>query len=262
MEHISSASTISTDLAACLCTLGIPRHPERPLEVLVGDAQQVAFYFVGNSPCGDYSAAECIQAWSDRDWQNLRPQHPLTYIRCALRNRQVLIEYAHEQCQCGIVSRGNGSRLHIVKIRPEHRFTPAKLDWQTSRDGPANDSLRTESIELAACLLACGVPLLKCLPVTRQAGRLTFFFAPSDLSGLFQTAPLMLAWQDKDWHLSHPEHPFAYLACAIRNRHHLLGEIRNHPTTVCILQRNGLPAFLSLNAPPALEKTFLAELNA
>ena len=262
MDHISSsAATTCTDLAAALCTLGIPRHPERPLEVLVGDADRVAFYFVGDSPCGIYHADSMIRAWEDRIWQNARPRHPLTYMRCALRNRSVLLDYAKSSTPCGIVSRNAGEHLQVVRIEAGHTAPPPPL--ATGRaDAPANDSLRTDNLELASALLACGIPLWRPLPILRQAGRLIFFFAAASPDGKFQAAPLMLAWQQADWYLLHPEHPVAYIHCAMLNRRALLDEISGHPTTVCIMQASGMPAFLSLNAPPALEKSFLAELNA
>ena len=262
MEHLRSSSTVCTDLAAALCTLAIPRHPERPLEVLVGDAEQTAFYFVGDSPCGDYSASTMIKAWSDRAFHAAHPRHPLSYIKSGLINRDVLLDYAKGGTPCGIVSRGDGARLQVVRILPDHRCPPVPLRATTPHDAAANDSLRTESLELAAALLACGIPLWAPLSIARAAGRLTFFFAPSDPTGAFPTAALMLAWQNPEWYLAHPEHPLAYLYCAFENRRRLLAEVRSHTPTACMLQRNDLPAFLSLNAPPELEAIFYREFEA
>jgi hypothetical protein len=261
MEHIRSASTICTELAACLCTLGIPLHPERPLEVLVGDAEQVAFYFVGSSPCGNFEAEETIKAWSDRAFLTNEPRHPIARMKTGFQNRRCLLDYSKNAVPCGIVSRGSGARLQVVHITPEHRYPPPQL-----RSGPAPDpatcaALRTEDIDLASALLACGIPLWTPLPITRAAGKLIFFFAPTDLTGTYQTRELMLAWQQPEWYLAHQEHSLAYLFCAFANRRQLLAEVKARVPTVCIMQRSGLPAFLSLNAPPALEKIFLAEVD-
>ena len=261
MEHIRSASTICTELAACLCTLGVPLHPERPFEVLVGDAEQVAFYFVGASPCGLYLAEDTIRAWSDIHFLRENPRHPIAYMKTGMQNRRCLLDYSKGEQPCGIVSREYGARLQVVSIQPYHRCQPPLLRSGPAPDPATCDALRTEDLDLASALLACGIPLWTPLPLSRAAGRLVFFFAPCDPGGLYHTRELMLGWQTQDWHLAHPEHPLAYLFCAFANRKALLAEVKARVPMVCILQRSGLPAFLSLNAKPELEKKFFEEAD-
>jgi hypothetical protein len=259
IQGTSAASTTCTELAALLGTLGIPRHAEKPLEVLVGDVEQVCFIFEAASTDGEYQTANMIRAWTDPHFPCGHPRHPLTYVRAAFHSRRALLGYAKERMPCGIVARG--PRLEAIRIRPEHAVPPPPLRCGAIPDAATTPALHTECVELACALLACGIPLWSPLPVTREDKRLVFFFHPSDPTGDYNTRQLMLAWEDATWHLQHPEHPFSYLWCAFENRRRLMTEVRSHSPTVCLIQANGLPAFIPLHASAELETKFTRALK-
>lgn len=257
--HGQATNTTNTDLAAALGTLGIPRDPEQPLQVLIGEVEQVAFFFGIASPCGNYHTGRMIAAWDDPEWPRSHPHHALAYMISGMRNRRHMIRYAKGDGRIGIANRPGG-RLEAVNLpagtpqRPPRTRIPVPEAATTPR-------LQTDDIELAASLLACGIPLWADFPIERQSPeRMSFFFQPGSPCGQFNTRALMLAWQDPHWHVANPEHPFAYLSCCFENRRRLLREVRNHRPMVVFL-RAGYPQFLSLNADSKTESVFMAELK-
>src|SRR5690606_8695179 len=110
-----------------------------------------------------------------------------------------------------------GGKLAVIRLAKDYDGAAPVIPAAPLPDALTNPRLNTTDIELAAALLACGIPLWRDLPLRRSAGEIIFYFQPMSPCGQFQTAPLMLAWQDKEWHREHPEHPFAYVSCAIEN---------------------------------------------
>lgn len=256
--HGTASQVTNTDLAAALGTLGIPRDLEQPLQVLTGEVERVAFFFGMTSPCGTYQTGAMIKAWDAPDLPRTHPRHALTYIRCALRNRQRLLEYAHGTARVGLAQRPGG-QLEAITLQAGGLDRPAPAAAYQP-DASTTPRLQTDDLELAAALLACGVPLWRDLPIERNAGRIIFFFMPASPCGAFQTRPLMLAWENRRWHESNPEHPFAYVSCAIENRRRLMREIKQKSPLVVFL-RAGHPQFLSLNADAKTESLFMRELS-
>jgi hypothetical protein len=254
--HGTTSQTSNTDLAATLGTLGIPRHGDQSVRVFQGEKEVVAFYFGENSPCGSYPTSTMIRAWDDTDFSRTHPRHALTYIKCALRSRHRLLEYANGAGRIALKKR-EGGQFEVIRwvsqVRPESPARPAP-------DLATTPNLHTEDLELACCLLACGIPFWSGKPYQRDGKRITFFFMPSSECGTFHTPALMLAWQDRQWHERNPEHPFAYLSCAMENRRRLIREIKGTVPMV-VFQQAGLPHFLSLNADQKTETLFLKELK-
>ena len=254
--HGPSAQITNTDLAAALGTLGIPRNAEHPLQILAGEMEQVGFFFEEKSDCGTYTTHEIIPLWDDAALVRSHPKHALTYMRTGLRNRSRLIAYAHGTERVGMVARPGGQ----IEVITHHGPRPAPAARVPAPDSATTPRLHVEDLELAAALLACGVPLWKDMPIQRSAERLAFFFMPASPCGLFNARQLMLAWQDRSWHEAHPEHPFAYLSCVFENRRRLLREIRQKQP-LAVFVRAGLPHFLSLNADAKTESLFMKELK-
>ena len=81
-------------------------------------------------------------------------------------------------------------------------------------------STSTSNTCLAAALSAVGIPLAP-KPFVRVVGdgirgeRVVWFFEPQSEDGKFQTKELIQAWHDDAWHHCNPEHPFAYIKCAM-----------------------------------------------
>lgn len=122
----------------------------------------------------------------------------------------------------------------------------------------------TSNTCLAAALTAVGI-LLAEKPFVRVVGdgirdeRFVWFFEPQSPCGKFQTKQLIAAWNDESWHLANPEHPFAYIKCALLNRERLVDKVKQDVPLACI-KRRGKIALLPLNASTRTEDLFLRHL--
>ena len=125
-------------------------------------------------------------------------------------------------------------------------------------------SAATSNTSLAAALTAVGIHLSE-KPFVRVVGdgirgeRTVWFFDPQSPCGKFQTKELIAAWHDDAWHLSHSEHPFAYIKCALLNRERLVDKVKRDVPLACVIRR-GKIAFIPLDASPATEDMFLRHL--
>jgi hypothetical protein len=126
-------------------------------------------------------------------------------------------------------------------------------------------SLETTNTKLAAALTAVGIPLNKDCPVRLLAGgngrNHCFFFQEKSPCGDFITVELIKAWDDREWHLTHPEHPFAYLKVAFENAERLTDYVKKG-TPIGTVTRGHKIGFLSLGASDAAQKIFFKELNS
>lgn len=118
---------------------------------------------------------------------------------------------------------------------------------------------------LAAALSAVGVPLRAghhaIRMVTGDTGdRHCYFFQEQSPCGLYKTMELIRAWDDPDWHERNPEHPFAYILVAFRNRERLTDYIRKGVPTAAVKKGTKI-AFLPLNASDQLQRKVFTELN-
>lgn len=125
-------------------------------------------------------------------------------------------------------------------------------------------STATSNTCLAAALTAVGIPLAA-RPFVRVVGdgvngeRVVWFFEPQSPDGTYQTKELIEAWNNDAWHLANPEHPFAYIKCALLNRERLVDKVKRDVPLACI-QRRGKVALLSLDASPRTEEMILRHL--
>ena len=125
-------------------------------------------------------------------------------------------------------------------------------------------STATSNTCLAAALTAVGIPLAE-KPFVRVVGdgihgeRTVWFFEPQSSCGKFQTKQLIEAWNDDAWHHANPEHQFAYIKCALLNRHRLVDKVKQDVPLACV-KRRGKIAFIPLDASPATEDLFLRYL--
>ena len=122
----------------------------------------------------------------------------------------------------------------------------------------------TSNTCLAAALTAVGIPLAE-KPFVRVVGdgirneRFVWFFEPQSPCGKFQSKQLIAAWNDDAWHLANPEHPFAYIKCALKNREHLVDKVKQDVPLACV-KRRGKIALLPLDATPRTEDMILCHL--
>ena len=124
-------------------------------------------------------------------------------------------------------------------------------------------STATSNTCLAAALTALGIPLAERpfmkVVEDRRGERTIWFFEPQSHDGTHKTREMIEAWNDEAWHLRHPEHPFAYIKCAMKNREHLVDKVKQDVPLACI-KRRGKIAFIPLNASPRTEDLFLRHL--
>ncbi len=125
-------------------------------------------------------------------------------------------------------------------------------------------STSTGNTMLAAALCAVGIPLaekpfVRVVDNTAGPERMIWFFEPRSHDGRLLTKDLIAAWHDDAWHLANPEHPFAYIKCALLNRESLEEKLRTDVPLACI-RRRGRIAFLPLDATPQAEDFILRRL--
>ena len=117
----------------------------------------------------------------------------------------------------------------------------------------SDDAGGTTNTLLAAALAAMGIPFdTKPSTVVRGdgiagSGRITWYFEPRSQDGKYSTAQLIAARDDKAWHLKNPEHPFAYIKCAMQNFQRLMDKIHRDVPLGLVRKRNKI-ALISLNA--------------
>jgi hypothetical protein len=96
-EFIPQVSTTNTCLAAALAAVGIPMSDSSLVAVLSNRGERKVWMFEGRSPCGKYNTRKLIEAWDDPEWHDKNPEHPFAYIKCALRNREKLVDLVKKQ---------------------------------------------------------------------------------------------------------------------------------------------------------------------
>lgn len=126
------------------------------------------------------------------------------------------------------------------------------------------NALETTNTKLAAALCAVGIPLRKDTPVRLMTGLRgdshCFFFEAQSACGDYKTDELIKAWDNKEWHLRNPEHPFAYLKVAFDNAERLTDYIKKG-TRIATVTRGSKFGFLSLAASDTAQKRFFDELK-
>lgn len=124
-------------------------------------------------------------------------------------------------------------------------------------------TLETTNTMLAAALAAVGIPLRSpggVRLITGDTGeRHCFFFQEKSPCGNYDTVELIRAWDDPDWHLKNPEHPFAYLLVSFRNHQRLTDYIKRG-RRIAAVRKGDKIAFLPIDANDALQKTVFTEL--
>lgn len=120
----------------------------------------------------------------------------------------------------------------------------------------------TTSLALAAALSAVGIPFGE-IPFIKSRSvkgeHYTFLFADASPCGKYRTSELMKAWESPTFHEENPEHPFAYVSCAFRNREALLDKTKADAALV-VIEKAGKLAILSENASPELQTKIFAKL--
>ncbi len=256
MDYLTGSSaqaTSNTDVAAALGVL-VPMREDKRLEKTSGAVEQVTFYFEAQSECGQFQTVELIRAWDDKVWQRDRPRHPWSYLRVFFQNRHRLRDMRSKGVQLAATWREE--KMELVTVRGDLRGQD-----KVPSPAPGTDAVETDSDDVAAALMAVGVPLWTSNPWRRGgANGIVYRFHSVSPCGRMSAAALSLAWEQEDWWTEHREHPFAYPFCAARNHAFLTKLVKQKPPLV-VMMRQGLPCFLPANADPAVEGRFFREFN-
>jgi len=122
--------------------------------------------------------------------------------------------------------------------------------------------IQTNSLALASALLALGVPFCE-QPFIKtrsvKGEQYTFFFQESSTCGTYKTLDLIAAWDNPDFHTENPEHPFAYIRCAYKNKEGLLDKV-NQGLDLVVIEKNGKMAVISKNASTELQEKIFSQL--
>lgn len=119
-------------------------------------------------------------------------------------------------------------------------------------------------MSLAAALLAIGIPFDEATPfiTTKKldgSSETLFFFKETSMCGQYSTLQMINAWTDNDFHINNPEHPFAYIACAFKNRDGLLDKVKQSADMV-VIEKNGKLAVISKNASEDTQHKVFSQL--
>lgn len=119
-------------------------------------------------------------------------------------------------------------------------------------------------LSLAAALAALGIafqeeqPFVK-IKTVKGGDQYRFFLKDVSQCGTYKTGQMVSAWNDDGWHLANPEHPFAYIKCAFKNRDGLLDVVKKSSALI-VLEKNGKMAIISQNASPELQNKIFSQL--
>ena len=120
VSHLSSTATSNTCLAAALTAVGIPLA-EKPFVRVVGDGirgERMVWFFEPQSPDGKFQTKELIAAWHDDAWHLANPEHPFAYIKCALMNREPLVDKVKQDVPLACIKPPGQDRLHPARCLP------------------------------------------------------------------------------------------------------------------------------------------------
>lgn len=121
----------------------------------------------------------------------------------------------------------------------------------------------TNDLSLAAALAAVGIPFSEETPFVKtktvNGETYKFFFQEGSPCGTYRTGFLVGAWNDEQFHLNNPEHPFAYIKCAFNNRNGLLDVVKKSQDLV-VIERNGKIAIISKNASDDLKEKIFSQM--
>jgi len=121
----------------------------------------------------------------------------------------------------------------------------------------------TTDLALAAALAALGIPFDDNHPVvstkSTKGEHFVFLFKAVSNCGKFHTHDMLKAWECETWHTENPEHPFAYVSCAFKNREALLDKVKQSAPLIVVPKGDKL-AIISANASPELQTAIFSKL--
>jgi hypothetical protein len=123
-------------------------------------------------------------------------------------------------------------------------------------------TFNTTDLALAAALAALGIPFDDLPFVSTKSTKgehFVFLFKAVSNCGKFHTSDMARAWESEAWHVENPEHPFAYIKCAFKNREALLDKVKSAAPLI-VVPKNGKLAIVSADASPELQTSIFSKL--
>lgn len=107
-NHLHDVATSNTVLAAALAAVGIPPAAQKPFVRVTegGGRYRTIWFFEQASPDGKFMTKDLIRAWTDDDWHSNNPEHPFAYIKCAMLNRERLVDKVKQDVPLAAVRKG------------------------------------------------------------------------------------------------------------------------------------------------------------
>lgn len=123
--------------------------------------------------------------------------------------------------------------------------------------------IETNDLSLCAALLAMEIPPSDETPIvklkTTNGEQYKFFMQERSLCGKYKTADLILAWNNPKFEEENPDHPFAYIKAAFKNRDGLLDVVKRAIAKV-VINVNGKMIVMPENASPAYQQKIFSQL--
>lgn len=114
MRHLF-IETNDLALASALLALGIPFFEGTPfMKTRTAKGESYTFLFQEQSNCGTFKTGEMIRAWNDPTFHEKNPEHPFSYISCAYRNKEALLDKVKGGLELVIIEK-NGKIAIISK---------------------------------------------------------------------------------------------------------------------------------------------------
>ena len=120
----------------------------------------------------------------------------------------------------------------------------------------------TTDLALAAALAALGIPFDDLPFVSTKSAKgehFVFLFKAVSNCGKFHTSDMARAWESEAWHVANPEHPFAYIKCAFKNRAALLDTVKQAVPFV-VVPKGGKLAIVPANASVEAQTAIFSKL--
>ena len=124
--------------------------------------------------------------------------------------------------------------------------------------------VETSDLALCAALLAIGIDFVdEEIKFVRTKGthgeRLSFFMNERSTCNQYSTLEMINAWHNENFHINNPDHPFAYIKCAFKNREGLLDKVNKHSNLV-IMNTNGKLVAISETASESCQDKIFSQV--
>jgi hypothetical protein len=194
------------------------------------------------SNCGLWKLKDLQNWWRDRQFHIANPDHPFNRVKCAMASSKAFSE-------CLIHNKGIGQEMRGDSLIARVMDFPVIVK--------ADPTLhKTDDFTKCAAFLAMGIPASEIEPNgshrMMQIGNLS-------RSGA-QYAALNIAWNDSQFHITNPQHPFSYIKAALWNHRFLVTAIKQDKPLVEISRGESF-AYLHPDCSSITEEKILSQFD-